>query len=424
MKFGIIYVFCLGMMFYFLGCGYTEEDIIELGKDKNANELIEIIQNYGKIGKHNLVYQSIKEICRNKLEKGIKFLDNYCQNYLGSSLGQRTIVDTILEAYADNRIKFSNIETLVSLRCSDVLNENALKSIGSLYNAKELSVLITRISQNKFSIIDPIDVFSLFQQDIFRGLTSNDLNLLSVIFTKFLKNAFTYDYYESKIDKILEYSKTIHWMKDPKMKKLCDQYFFYKDEISDLKIKVRDFEFLEGNFSAENSRILDCRREISEIKEQLDNPDYFTLEAYMIGNYGYGSYEIQVPGESNRSILYTNGSSFESKGWFSLIVKKSIGKTKMRIKDEYGGFEQTWNVYEEVDAGNWNKAWDLQKRLDEEKERLKSLQKDFIWLKQKYTQLKSLDLPNRLENSKLKMLEAKKLLNNYLKNEPQLVAKS
>jgi hypothetical protein len=73
----------------------------------------------------------------------------------------------------------------------------------------------------------------------------------------------------------------------------------------------------------------------------------FYLSGYIVSQNESNSYEIIVPGQTYRAILYTRYTTFTTKGNFSLPVEKS-GTQKVSVKEEYGGFSQEWNTYSEV----------------------------------------------------------------------------
>jgi peptidyl-prolyl cis-trans isomerase B (cyclophilin B) len=80
-----------------------------------------------------------------------------------------------------------------------------------------------------------------------------------------------------------------------------------------------------------------------------------TLEAFMVANVGYGQYEIALRASNywgrtpsdNHAVLFTKESSFQSKGWFTLRVRR-LADSEVRLKEDFGSFNQTWPVYEEV----------------------------------------------------------------------------
>lgn len=79
------------------------------------------------------------------------------------------------------------------------------------------------------------------------------------------------------------------------------------------------------------------------------------LEAYMVADVGFGGYEIalaqytywgKVASESH-AVLFTKSTSFGSKGWFNLRVRR-LPDSEVKLKEEFGSFNQTWPVFEEV----------------------------------------------------------------------------
>ncbi|MCB1060307.1 MAG: hypothetical protein KDB65_08745 [Calditrichaeota bacterium] len=94
-----------------------------------------------------------------------------------------------------------------------------------------------------------------------------------------------------------------------------------------------------------------------------------SLTAYMIANTGYRQYEIALPEQTylgrmpsdRHAVLITKQSSFESTGWFTIRVRR-LDNSVVKLREEFGSFNQTWPVYEEVsdeEISNYNRMVEL-----------------------------------------------------------------
>ncbi|MGI6528078.1 MAG: hypothetical protein ACOX25_12070 [Caldicoprobacterales bacterium] len=86
-----------------------------------------------------------------------------------------------------------------------------------------------------------------------------------------------------------------------------------------------------------------------------DYKDHGMMDFYIISETSYGAYEVAMPEynyygkypSNQRAILYTTDTRFSYKGWAWVDVAYK-GKKEIRLNEEYGGFTQLWDVYEEV----------------------------------------------------------------------------
>ncbi len=93
------------------------------------------------------------------------------------------------------------------------------------------------------------------------------------------------------------------------------------------------------------------REEIEELNSEIRKHKGFRLEGIIISVvdrvYGTETYEISTYSSRNHALLITTETKFTTKGRFSIDVVKA-GTREVRVKEEMGGFDQTWNVYREV----------------------------------------------------------------------------
>jgi hypothetical protein len=111
------------------------------------------------------------------------------------------------------------------------------------------------------------------------------------------------------------------------------------------------------------SSIADTKGEYVRLNEKLRSlrqeriPTVFTLYGYIISDEGKNIYEIaettysysvggRIPTRQH-AFLKTTGTSFSSKGHFSLDVL-ILTNIPVSLKREYGGFKQNWTVYKEA----------------------------------------------------------------------------
>lgn len=99
-----------------------------------------------------------------------------------------------------------------------------------------------------------------------------------------------------------------------------------------------------------SSKISRIKRRLSDIKDLLkeETDEYnkiLTIRGYMVADIKNDSYEIRVNGAP--AVLHTDINIYKSKGWFTTNVIRN-GSTSVQLKEEYGNFNQSWPVYEEV----------------------------------------------------------------------------
>lgn len=117
--------------------------------------------------------------------------------------------------------------------------------------------------------------------------------------------------------------------------------------------RLRDIASLQNGFKSFDQQILEARTKISEkLKRkmelaQIDEPDYFRLEAVVVAEVGDKRYEIRLP-DGSHALLNTSTTNFGSRGFFTLMAR-SLGEREIRLKESLGSFKQMWKEFEEVD---------------------------------------------------------------------------
>lgn len=132
-------------------------------------------------------------------------------------------------------------------------------------------------------------------------------------------------------------------------------------------------------------KITDTQKEIDNLKDVID--DLLVLRGYVVGliedtKFGkvYEIADIDKYGNitNDHSYLITKEASFRSKGRFTMRVNKS-GKVDTKLRDEYGGFKQKWDVYIESSIDGRPSE-----RLSDKEEKLEKLKNNFKYKKWTY----------------------------------------
>ncbi|KAA0259926.1 MAG: hypothetical protein EDM75_07430 [Chlorobiota bacterium] len=123
------------------------------------------------------------------------------------------------------------------------------------------------------------------------------------------------------------------------------------------KLKINDAVSIRINQVIQSSKNWYSDHPSPEHFHENRPPDeVFNLQGYIVAKNGQNRYEVQIPGETYRALLYTSGTTYTTKGSFTLLVTKK-GTEIVTIKEDYGGFTQEWNEYEEAsdsEIKRWN----------------------------------------------------------------------
>jgi len=88
--------------------------------------------------------------------------------------------------------------------------------------------------------------------------------------------------------------------------------------------------------------------ELAGLEAELSKPP-FILNGYIVGQHSYGIYEIALSYSGNHALLFAFDTQFQSRGAFSLRVTE-LSDIPVQLKEDFGGFTQTWKIYSECGA--------------------------------------------------------------------------
>jgi len=142
------------------------------------------------------------------------------------------------------------------------------------------------------------------------------------------------------------------------------------DARSSLENKRRELSFEVDDLEEEAEKE---RAKKESIRDEVNKT--FRIRAYMVGLlekspigniYEIAKFDRYGNVSSRHAYLITKETSFKSKGKFSLVVKET-GSIKTEIKEEYGSFEQDWNVYveSEMPKDPRSKLEDIEEKINE-----------------------------------------------------------
>lgn len=107
-------------------------------------------------------------------------------------------------------------------------------------------------------------------------------------------------------------------------------------------------------------------------------------------------YEISTYGW-NHAYLITSTTKYSSKGTFNLRVRKT-GTVTVKLKEEFGGFDQEWDVYVEVPQSKFDERDRKMSVLNEKKLELKALKNRLKSVEMKISNLNKEEITLKGEN--------------------------
>jgi len=116
---------------------------------------------------------------------------------------------------------------------------------------------------------------------------------------------------------------------------------------ANLKDKEADYNDRKSSIKDFESAIDTMNTAIRDYHENVIN-----LYGYIVGQTDTRTYEIIIGNpmySSSRGVLYTLKTSFQSKGVFTIKALK-LGDTEVKLKEEFGGFDQSWPQYIEYNG--------------------------------------------------------------------------
>jgi vacuolar-type H+-ATPase subunit I/STV1 len=130
------------------------------------------------------------------------------------------------------------------------------------------------------------------------------------------------------------------------------------------------------------SQINSANQDIASAQKYLNENKVINLTAFMVsvleGNYYEiallrWSYYGAIPSE-NHAILLTKETTFNSKGKFTMTVRKTGIDLPIKLKEDFGSFTQEWTVYEEVDSETKRTISEKKKLIADKKSEIQSFQ--------------------------------------------------
>lgn len=304
------------------GCSKNQNDLQSMADEKDSQGLIEFIsENKDDSTKSELVKFAINLVVSKDLTDGKKFIETMIR--LGKP---ELIVEKAIESYNDNKKQFESIDSMLSYYFN-IINSSKQPSYFEMFR----SVLTSGDRKVLGGKIRNIFVNAIEKSDYKNSETAVDLLVRDLKFDDSLSTRIQFLIHETII----------------LSKNSTDGFSSYVDEvyIAQLSDSIKNYySEKRSNFDA------DWRTRYPEpyTFHRDDVPsESFYLSGYIVGQNESNSYEIIVPGQTYRALLYTQHTTFTTKGNFSLPVKKS-GTQKVTVKEDYGGFSQEWNTYSEV----------------------------------------------------------------------------
>lgn len=95
-----------------------------------------------------------------------------------------------------------------------------------------------------------------------------------------------------------------------------------------------------------SSELEEAESELRDAELEPPPPRPQHVQAYIVG-YTRGFYEIQIQGQETRSLLLAPNNRFQNKGLVRLHLRERF-ELPIQLKDEFGGFHQSWKTYVEV----------------------------------------------------------------------------
>jgi len=294
-----------------------EEKLKQYGTAGKVDELIEFIKQNKNVNKFELVSIAIEQICKYKFSEGLTYLEEIF--YYGST--SQKIKDIILNAYDKNALCFNNLSLLID----NLLNDEN-------YSSKTVANILKNC--NKKDLI----VSLLKSRDLSISLEKHNVLSKSLNVQKHLEIS-----YCPSDQKILDILKAAY--SDNGRIYLSPDAYDVVNQISAINKNLSSLDNLD-------EKIDDLYLQLGSLEDRREKYDYFWISGYIVAYYkalmgGGEEYEIKRSGFRLHSILQTSKTIFQSKGTFSLKVKL-IDTVPVRVKEEFGGFTQTWDVYKEV----------------------------------------------------------------------------
>jgi hypothetical protein len=322
------------------GCNTNRNDIdkwVKNGDDDALKAYILKNCNSKDSVKSSIASYAIQQMIFMNMQGAVGYFEN-C--YFGNekALASDDIKQLILKSFVEKNIAFTNQEQFLAQYCDKILaNTNIVLS----YEEKMIQLFDLQ-KCNKF----------IFQKAV-NKLNENQITFASQLFNIYNKLKLPIDSIQNQVKNItlelarLKTNKHNDYADLPEMislkakkETIFKKYARIQDSLQERikKIKAENSEIM-GRISSLESSIEDTR-------ESIKNFNFINLSGFICGVNYDGSYEINTGGRYH-AILITSTRDYNTKGYFNIPARKTDTR-QVSVKEEYGGFTQTWNVYEEV----------------------------------------------------------------------------
>lgn len=347
--------------------------ILKKDTSENFKQLLDIVLK----SNNELLGEKVVYILTNKYKKTIDYT-HVMEKVWDNNTKNLNLVLAILESNSkeDNeQIFIKNNETLINTNNSRFISKYKLyanKSIGYVDNIHKLKIDINDLSL--YYLQDEID------DDVYNSFIENRENdeVLQAIINLSKEEAKQNNYKNSEklINKINEFELIINEpLLEPynnlvKLVELIKAKESLVNEKNQLEEKYNNNSLIKEEKNKELEIAIGkkekAQSEISNLDKEMEKYKPFTISGYIIGktrdinsdDFGKGEeYEVKytsdIPygnkNEVDRFILETYDTMYTSKGNFSLDVVYN-GSKQVTVKEDFGGFTQTWKVYSEFSA--------------------------------------------------------------------------
>jgi len=326
-----------------MGCGIDRRNIDEWVGNGDITSLKEYINSYCNsrdVEKVAISNYAVREMMKKKVKGASSFLEGI---YFTRETEKSNIVLAILilDSFSESGVAFDGSEKLLRKYYELILSNSTNSDESRLLVSIERNLSLSS-AQNKSDF--------LFRKGIERINTNDIVNanrLFSKIETLADDNQSQLKLVTSELSHLI-LSSIDGYNNEAEMDSLRNK----KDNLIKKYKEVTDFlEQQKRSIENENSdvwqRISSLENNIESLREEINDFKYIYLTGYICGLTGSGSsYEINTGGRYH-AILTTSTTEYNTKGYFEIPARKT-GTLNVTVKEEYGGFAQVWNEYEEV----------------------------------------------------------------------------
>lgn len=334
MKRFLIYLFIIIVLLSTSGCIYNREALMKYSSNGDYDKLINYInKNYDNSNNSELILLAINEIVNSKNNDDLIVLEELFYKDVSDEIKLE-----ITSAFNNKDKLFKSFEKL-----NDYFFEN--------YKRKENAKISTEV----------LKMLIKYKED----------QLIKYNINAFEKKYNSNEFEEAHIRLVL--LKELFPNKRNSIEALINKF----EKLVEVDIDIEEVK----------NQISELENKIDEIKSALINSDYFSLEAFVIAEMEPNFYEIAIAEKGyytsipsdNHAYLITSKTKFTSKGRFVMNVVKMY-EEDVKLKEQFGGFTQKWNVYYEITdeyietmKSNKKELEKFKKELDEKKKKIDSM---------------------------------------------------